>query len=175
MATGSFPARFRGRCGNCPAPVEVGHPITRGDSGFVHVDCGDAMADLFERGPLPKHEGIEVDLTLVPAGRFAVESKDGLTFLRIDKPSDGKWNGWAFVKRQAGDTFDRLGSARPGLPYRGAAGALVAQVAAEPTEAMARYGRELGHCGRCGRTLTDDESRAFGIGPDCRAMMGAAA
>lgn len=30
-----------------------------------------------------------------------------------------------------------------------------------------RNGRELGHCGVCGRTLTDEESRARGIGPIC--------
>jgi Family of unknown function (DUF6011) len=34
-------------------------------------------------------------------------------------------------------------------------------------QASKRYGRELGNCGRCGRTLTDDASRAAGIGPVC--------
>jgi hypothetical protein len=37
------------------------------------------------------------------------------------------------------------------------------------TEAMAKYGRELKHCGLCGRTLTNDASRAIGIGPECAA------
>lgn len=35
--------------------------------------------------------------------------------------------------------------------------------------AMATYGREIGSCGACGRELTNDESRARGIGPDCLA------
>jgi hypothetical protein len=30
-----------------------------------------------------------------------------------------------------------------------------------------RYGQELGYCCRCGRHLTDEDSRAAGIGPDC--------
>jgi len=30
------------------------------------------------------------------------------------------------------------------------------------------YGTELGECGVCGRTLTDEKSRAYGIGPVCR-------
>lgn len=34
-------------------------------------------------------------------------------------------------------------------------------------DAAALYGQKLGHCGRCGRTLTDEESRARGIGPTC--------
>jgi hypothetical protein len=41
-------------------------------------------------------------------------------------------------------------------------------IAAGPKEAMLRYGQEIGSCGHCGRTLTNDESRAYGIGPVCR-------
>jgi hypothetical protein len=38
---------------------------------------------------------------------------------------------------------------------------------ASVTEAMALYGQELGYCGRCGRHLTDESSRAAGLGPVC--------
>lgn len=38
---------------------------------------------------------------------------------------------------------------------------------AELIEAAATYGRELGYCGRCGRELTDKDSRDAGLGPDC--------
>lgn len=34
-------------------------------------------------------------------------------------------------------------------------------------EAAALYGREIGHCGRCGKSLTTESSRAMGIGPTC--------
>jgi hypothetical protein len=34
-------------------------------------------------------------------------------------------------------------------------------------EAQALYGRELGVCGACGRHLTDETSRALGLGPEC--------
>lgn len=37
--------------------------------------------------------------------------------------------------------------------------------------AVATFGRELGHCGRCGRHLTDEVSRALGLGPDCATRM----
>lgn len=46
--------------------------------------------------------------------------------------------------------------------------AVARKIMADPKEAMLRYGRELGRCGHCFRTLTNDESRALGIGPVCR-------
>jgi hypothetical protein len=36
----------------------------------------------------------------------------------------------------------------------------------------ARYGQALGYCGRCNRHLTDEVSRAEGIGPECRRILG---
>lgn len=44
---------------------------------------------------------------------------------------------------------------------------LVALSPEEAYEAQALYGREIGRCGRCGRLLTDETSRAVGLGPDC--------
>jgi len=46
------------------------------------------------------------------------------------------------------------------------------RITADPMAAMLRYGTELGSCGHCGRTLTNDESRALGIGPKCRQGFG---
>lgn len=46
--------------------------------------------------------------------------------------------------------------------------AVARKIMADPKEAMLRYGRELGRCGHCFRTLTNDESRSLGIGPVCR-------
>lgn len=42
-----------------------------------------------------------------------------------------------------------------------------ALICAAPTLAMEAYGKLLGVCGCCGRSLTDPESRARGIGPEC--------
>lgn len=38
---------------------------------------------------------------------------------------------------------------------------------AEVHAAMVVYGQEIGACGRCGATLTDETSREFGLGPEC--------
>lgn len=45
--------------------------------------------------------------------------------------------------------------------------ALRAIVAVDIEDAARTYGRELGQCCLCGRHLTDESSRAAGIGPDC--------
>jgi hypothetical protein len=102
----------------------------------------------------------------VPAGRYAVTGNDGQTvFVKVDRPTEGQWAGRIFVKIQAGDEMIR--TSRP------AADALLGKIAAAGVqEAMLRYGREIGSCGHCGRTLTNEESREAGIGPVCRGKMG---
>jgi hypothetical protein len=39
-------------------------------------------------------------------------------------------------------------------------------------EAAIRYGKELGRCGICNRTLTNNDSIALGIGPVCAEKVG---
>lgn len=103
----------------------------------------------------------------VPAGRYAlVSEQDGKTyFFRVDRPTEGRWNGYTFVKVQAGDDL---------WPLKDAAkrANVLAQIAADPEAASKRYGHEIGSCGVCGRTLTDEQSRADGIGPICKDKMG---
>ena len=48
---------------------------------------------------------------------------------------------------------------------------ILKEIAADP-DAGPRFGREIGSCYRCGRTLTDETSRSLGIGPVCRAGKG---
>lgn len=81
-------------------------------------------------------------------------------FFRVDVPQRGAWMGCVFVKEQAGDDFHKVkGAAREEQVVR----ALLADV----RRALKLYGLELGACGICGRTLTDEDSRALGIGPIC--------
>lgn len=44
--------------------------------------------------------------------------------------------------------------------------------AQERIDAQARYGREIGACGVCGRHLTDEVTRKRGIGNDCAKRLG---
>lgn len=105
----------------------------------------------------------------VPAGRYAVVTNAGavneLAFYKIDRPTEGRWAGFMFVKHLVGDGEQRMSKH---------AGDAIARKIAEvgAAEASAAYGREIGRCGVCGRTLTNDDSRARGIGPVCAEGMG---
>jgi cytochrome c553 len=100
----------------------------------------------------------------VPAGRYAVQSRTGnndLDFFRVDRPTEGRWEGYTFVKRIIGghdDTAIRGAEARQALQAIIDAGTFVAG---------ALYGQTIGKCGRCGRHLTDETSREQGYGPEC--------
>lgn len=120
-----------------------------------------AKIDALLAMPKPKLDGYGEVAAQVPAGRYAVTGDNGQTvFLRVDKPTDGRWAGRTFVAVQAGDELHKAYGA-PAL------GLLRKIVADTPEAACIRYGHELGECGRCGRTLTDEASRAAGIGPVC--------
>lgn len=123
------------------------------------------------------------DLTVLPIGRTyaAVDNESGgVTFLIFDHcgPKDrwgmpSKWAGWVFVKQQVSDEERKLGSQRPGSTYIGQWPNLIDKVLADVQAAVIRYGKELGVCGVCGKTLTNAESREQGIGPVCLAKLGA--
>jgi hypothetical protein len=96
-----------------------------------------------------------------PHGRYAVTMPDDkLHFYSFDAGKN-RWEGYTFVKEQFSDDF-------VGIRDKGRRAEIIRRVAADPEEAMLRYGREIGKCGHCGRTLTNEESRRVGIGPVCR-------
>lgn len=107
----------------------------------------------------------------VPQGRYAVTGDDGSTdFYRVDRPTEGKWAGYIFVKLGLGGPHGEPRWER--IPLRNVQTILNKIEKDGPKEAMLRYGKELGHCGHCGRTLTNPESIEAGIGPVCRGKMG---
>lgn len=118
---------------------------------------------------VPGYTGKQYDLkeleAKVPEGYFAVTlADDRLHFFKVDKPDTGRWKGYTFVKEQASDMLHPVKSPKRREGILGA-------IAKDPGEAMLRYGLELGKCGHCGRTLTNEESRAAGIGPICAGRM----
>lgn len=106
----------------------------------------------------------------VPEGRYAIDwpNAEGVTtlqFFHVDKPTEGRWAGFTFVKRRVSDET---------YPVKGHQKALIiaAIAAAPPQQAAIRFGQEIGVCGVCGKTLTNEISRAYGIGPVCRERTG---
>lgn len=93
----------------------------------------------------------------VADGRYAVEHEGVLKFFKV---KNGGRPGFVFLDVQASDDWHAI---RNVTRIR----EIVALIAQDPHAAMVRYGHELGECGRCGRTLTDEVSRAAGIGPIC--------
>ena len=82
----------------------------------------------------------------VPAGHYATASRTGnndLDFFRVDRPTEGRWAGYTFVKRVIGGHEDqRLDRTQSAL-------ALEAIAAAGPAAAGRLYGQEVGRCCRC--------------------------
>jgi len=96
------------------------------------------------------------DIPDVPDGRYAVEKEDGtLMFYSIKQ---GKYT--KFVDVWASDT-------RYPIKNNAEKVRILESIKNDP-DAGPRFGREIGRCYVCGRTLTDETSRSLGIGPVCR-------
>jgi hypothetical protein len=115
---------------------------------------------------LPRSVTPEAETTDVPAGLYAYTGTEGHTvFVKVDRPTEGRWAGRTFVKLQLSDDLVRM-------PMNAQRAALRSIADAGVRESSVRYGHELGVCGVCGRTLTKEASRAAGIGPKCAAGAG---
>lgn len=96
-------------------------------------------------------------LPQVPDGRYAIEIDGTVKFYRVNTGRDGR----VWLDVQASDDLHPIHNYATKL-------AVFTAIAADVRGALARYGIALGVCGVCGRTLTDAESIALGIGPVCR-------
>jgi hypothetical protein len=154
---------YHGRCAGCGGRYFAGDPImwSKATGGFH-----------------PGHEQMElpmgIDLTVLPEGptRYAVQQGDKkLVFIKVDRIPDSKpvsYAGNIYVKEQHGpSTGDRLGRQLKGQTYVGAKADVLQSILQDPEAAAKRYATELGLCYRCNSELTDEASRATGVGPDC--------
>jgi hypothetical protein len=104
----------------------------------------------------------------MPAGRYALKD-DEWAFYEVNKPTEGRWAGYTFIKRLVG---------APGqyqkYPIEAAAkrNALLERIERDPKQAMIDYGLQSGVCGRCSSPLTDPVSLERGIGPKCASKDG---
>lgn len=96
----------------------------------------------------------------VYAGSYGVETPgedftNDTTFFQLWIGDRGGWN----IRMYVSDDKYKIG-----FPLQLK---VLGQIAEDPEAAASLFGHEYGRCGICGRGLTNDESRARGIGPVC--------
>lgn len=131
-------------------------------------------------GRFQEHEfGVpRLAVELVEDGYYAVRADpeanpDGWTFLRVSRPDSGAKKGHIKIQTQHGEVLKEVFSITPAgefLVMNGDIRELVIQLVTGQHKAAANYGRRVGKCCRCGKTLTDSTSRHYGIGPECIQM-----
>lgn len=120
------------------------------ESGSIPVSANSARG---WRNQVPRDP-----FTDVPDGYYAVNTDDGhLAFYRVSTYKSGDRK----VQVQASDVLHNIKG------RKAADGVLLKVRDVTPPIAGKLYADHLGNCWRCGRTLTDAESRARGIGPVC--------
>jgi hypothetical protein len=98
-----------------------------------------------------------LDFSAISDGYYALRVEGVVKFYRVSTNKKGYKN----VQAQAGDELHLMwGNAGIAVLHR--------LVEAGLEGSMKLYAEELGRCWTCGRTLTDEESRAAGQGPICR-------
>lgn len=136
------------------AQVVEGHETLSKEKGHKAIDWLKKQPYAPKVVPTP----VERPTFEVPDGRYALDSisgKNEIVFYRVTK-NRGYWN----VDLQVSDNWVRVNWDK--------AQSVLSRIEKDGwKEAMARYGKELEFCGHCGKPLTDDESRARGIGPVC--------
>jgi hypothetical protein len=183
--------RRPGKCSFCATQVEAGagFAVLKGSWSVVCKPCADTSpedrqaAQAVERaarqveasqaqGKRAEVVAFAIDLfdrtgeagSKIPEVRVAIDSLTGnndLDFFRVRL--DPKKSSFPKVMRVIGGQADTV------VNLTVAHAALEALVFVDDAKAaVTRYGQELGHCGVCGRHLTDETSRDIGIGPECR-------
>lgn len=112
----------------------------------------------------PVTEG-KIDFSRIPDGRYAVEHGAETAYYTIGTSRNG--SGKRHVCILSSDERIYVGTILSNGEYRGRHENLLQEVAKNPEAAGLLFGRTIGKCCRCGRTLTDASSREAGIGPEC--------
>jgi len=151
------PNRYAGPCRFCGSDVPAGSGLLCRLDGRWAVEHKAGAC-----GPAEAHTAAPQATVDVPAGHYAIPSTgaNDLAFYRVDRPTEGDYAGRTFIKLVVGGHPDRN-------VKRDHVAGILARIAADD-DAAARYGREVGHCYVCNRSLTDALSRQLGIGPECR-------
>lgn len=104
----------------------------------------------------------QLGLSQLPAGNYAMKklSTGKIHFFRVSYGNPrGRWAGYTFLEEISGDNRIKIRDAKTRKE-------IIDAICYDPMGYLALYGKEIGKCGICGRTLTS-EWRLRGIGPEC--------
>lgn len=130
-----------------------------------------------------------LDLSGLPDGRYAAPDPSGkndniflmVKRVRVTKPRDRKYEaygrvvsgneivvaGTIEVKEWSSNSKELVGEQKPNDVYRGKYEDQLELIMLMPEQFALLFGRLMGHCCRCGKKLTDQESRDIGLGLEC--------
>lgn len=133
------------------------------EGGLVSKKAASALIDMMLDLPFPAKtvKGV-TGFESVPDGRYAIDnaSGKGIVFYKVYT----RRNGSRGVSLQVSDDF---------IPVRlSDVTGVLERIEVDVEGAFARYGREIGKCGVCNRTLTQQDSIDRGIGPKCASKLG---
>jgi hypothetical protein len=152
-------------CSNLPHPLRK--PYTESDlRGMDYVDVSDLIGVL--KG-MPFKEGNGKCEWSMPAGRYALLKDEQWRFYQVDKPTEGKWRGYVFLKQLFGAPGDYR---KESIRNHGVRNAILAAIDEDPRTAAIDYGMQSQTCSLCSSPLTNPDSIAAGIGPVCRGKVG---
>lgn len=117
-------------------------------------------------------------LDMIPVGYYAVRASDEepFTFLRVSRPSKGRWAMHTKIQSQHSENLIMRMSVAPNGRQTLYSGGMVNSrridwhlktLLSSVRPSAIAYGQELGSCCICGKSLTDMRSKHYGIGPDC--------
>ena len=129
----------------------------------------------------PEQPGFQLDfrmVNLIKSGRYAVRADDTspYIFIRVLRPTTGKLRGMLKIDTQHSDqwikrlVFSSSGALmyhRRGMHHGQSLSELLTLIMVNQAEGAWNYAELLGACGACGKTLTDERSRYYHVGPDC--------
>lgn len=193
-----FPSRYPGICRKCHGTINVGDTILWEPGNAQHKECpevisgapGNISATSAVTQSRPGYTmatfGVPEAMEMGRWGSYLAikddSGDDGHTFFRVRKTKDGNWKGWYSIWWIYGEVERRIARQRagsdkleflpdiavPGQSYEYRFGDKLYLALDNWVEAMKLYGQKIGRCGHCGLRLTDEVSRAYGIGPICR-------
>ena len=151
--------RFAKPCADCGNVVDSG-------AGFA-VSIGNQWATYHKVGECgDKVKPFDLDTALADVRDcfIALPSATGTNDLDFFGVRTAKQSKRRYIVRVIGGHPETM---IKGAEARKVAERVLALSAYELDEAIVRYGLEIGRCGRCNRTLTDEASRARGLGSEC--------